>query len=45
MYIEGRVKGPKALGIHGAGSYLYPIFIRFGIITAERSSDNGGDRE
>lgn len=45
MNTEGRVKGPKALGIPGAGSYIYPIFIRFGIITAERSNANGGDRE
>ena len=29
------VKGPKALGIPGAGSYLYPIFLRFGVCTAE----------
>ena len=30
---EKELKGPKALGIPGAGSYLYPLFIRFGIIT------------
>lgn len=30
---EGFVSGPKALGIPGAGSYLYPMFIRFGVIT------------
>lgn len=26
------VKGPKALGIPGAGSYIYPMLIRFGVI-------------
>ena len=26
------VGGPKALGIPGAGSYLYPMFVRFGVI-------------
>lgn len=30
---EKKIKGPKALGIPGAGSYLYPMFIRFGVIT------------
>lgn len=30
---EKEIKGPKALGIPGAGSYLYPMFIRFGVIT------------
>ena len=32
---HGIVKGPKALGIPGAGSYLFPILIRFGIIKGE----------
>lgn len=32
MEVDGAVPGPKALGIPGAGSYLFPIFIRFGII-------------
>jgi len=36
---EGRVTGPKKLGVFGA-SYLYPMFLRFGIITAVRSSDD-----
>ena len=27
------MKGPKALGIPGAGSYLFPIFIKLEIIT------------
>ena len=31
----GRVKGPKALGIPGSGSYLYPMLIRFRVIEAE----------
>lgn len=29
---EGPVSGPKALGIPGAGSYLYPIFVKLGVI-------------
>ncbi len=29
------VKGPRALGIPGAGSYLYPIFLRLGVCSAE----------
>ena len=29
------VKGPKALGIPGAGSYLYPLFLRLGACSAE----------
>ena len=31
--LEKEIKGPKALWIPGAGSYLYPMFIRFGVIT------------
>ncbi|MBQ9196378.1 MAG: hypothetical protein IJ157_03960 [Clostridia bacterium] len=31
---EGCVKGPKRLGVPGAASYLYPVFIRLGICTA-----------
>lgn len=31
--LEKEIKGPKALGISGAGLYLYPMFIRFGVIT------------
>lgn len=31
---EKEIKGPKALGIPGAGSYLYPMFVRFGVITS-----------
>lgn len=29
------VKGPKALGLPGSGSYLYPIFLRLGVCKAE----------
>lgn len=31
----GVVKGPKALGLPGAESYLWPVLIRFGVCTAE----------
>ena len=31
----GVVKGPKALGLPGAGSYLWPVLIRLGGCTAE----------
>ena len=30
---EKQISGPKALGLPGAGSYLYPILVRFGVIT------------
>jgi hypothetical protein len=33
------VNGPKALGIPGAGSYLYPLLIRFGVIEKAHSED------
>ena len=29
---EKEISGPKALGLPGAGSYLYPILVRFGLI-------------
>lgn len=32
---EGFVSGPKKLNIPGAGSYLYPVFVRFGVIKSE----------
>lgn len=32
--LEKEISGPKALGIPGAGSYLYPLFVRFGVITS-----------
>lgn len=31
----GIVKGPKELGLPGAGSYLWPVFIRLGVCVAE----------
>lgn len=31
--VEGYVKGPKKLNVPGAASYLYPVFLRLGIIT------------
>lgn len=36
--LEKKIKGPKALGIPGAGSYLYPMFVRFGVINNNNSS-------
>ena len=30
--LERQITGPKALGIPGAESYLYPMFVRFGMI-------------
>ena len=32
---EGYVSGPKKLGVFGA-SYIYPVFIRLGVITSEK---------
>ena len=32
---DGKVKGPKALGLPGSGSYLYPMLIRFGVIRSD----------
>ena len=32
---KGNISGPKKLGVFGA-SYLYPMFLRFGLIDAER---------
>ncbi len=34
--LQGTVPGPKKLGVFGA-SYLYPIFVHFGIIKKEAS--------
>ena len=31
---ERFVSGPKKLNVPGAGSYLYPMFVRFGVITS-----------
>lgn len=33
--MDGKVSGPKKLNVFGA-SYLYPIFLRFGLIKMER---------
>lgn len=38
--MNGIVKGPKALGIPGAGSYLYPVFVKLGVII---NGENTGD--
>ena len=32
---EKEIAGPKALGVPGAGSYLYAMFVRFGLINNE----------
>lgn len=37
--LEKEIKGPKALGIPGAGSYLYPLFVRFGVIENDSSAE------
>lgn len=35
----GMVKGPKALNVPGAHSYLYPILVRFGVISSPSTMD------
>lgn len=35
---EGYVSGPKKLGVFGA-SYIYPIFVRLGVITPEKEKE------
>lgn len=35
----GMVKGPKALNVPGAHSYLYPILVRFGVISSPSTVD------
>lgn len=35
----GVVKGPKALNVPGAHSYLYPILVRFGVISSPSTGD------
>lgn len=32
LAVEGKIKGPKQLNVPGAHSYLYPIFVQYGII-------------
>lgn len=34
LALEGFVSGPKKLNVPGAGSYLYPMFVRFGVINS-----------
>ena len=41
LKMNGMVKGPKALGLPGAGSYLYPMFVRFGLIIWASNSEEG----
>lgn len=36
LEMDGIVKGPKALNVPGAHSYLYPILVRFGVIAANQ---------
>ncbi|MCD8217009.1 MAG: hypothetical protein LUD01_03010 [Clostridiales bacterium] len=36
--MEGKVSGPKKLGVFGA-SYLYPVFIRLGVISCESQAE------
>ena len=36
MKTEGCVKGPRELGVPGAGSYLYPVFMRISVIESGR---------
>lgn len=38
----GHISGPKSLGVPGAGSYLYPIFVRLGVIKTD-SQPPGAD--
>lgn len=37
LEMEGIVNGPKKIGVFGA-SYLYPMFITFGLIKCEKTS-------
>lgn len=32
LEMDGVIKGPRALNIPGAHSYLYPVFVKFGLI-------------
>ncbi|MCC8150362.1 MAG: hypothetical protein LIO96_02605 [Lachnospiraceae bacterium] len=38
LEMEGKVSGPKKLGVFGA-SYLYPVFIRLGVISCESQAE------
>ena len=33
--LNGEIAGPKKLGVFGGSSYLYSIFLRFGLIREE----------
>lgn len=37
--MRGQVNGSKALGIPGAGSYLFPVLKRFGVIETTETSN------
>jgi hypothetical protein len=39
LELGGMVKGPKALDVPGAHSYLYPILLRFGVIDSSPEND------
>ena len=39
----GVVKGPKALNVPGAHSYMYPILVRFGVVSALSDFQGRGD--
>ena len=39
LEVDGAVKGPKALNVLGAHSYLYPILVRFGVISSPSTVD------
>lgn len=45
MESESCVNGPKALGIPGAGSYLYAIFLNWGIIKDRRVNVRDNEEE
>lgn len=42
MKTEGCVRGPRELGVPGAGSYLYSLFLRFGVIKREEADGEAG---
>lgn len=39
LELDGKVKGPKALNVPGAHSYLHPILLRFGVIDSFPEND------
>ena len=40
LEMDGKVQGPKALGLPGAHSYLFAIFTRFGLIISSSTPDS-----